>query len=59
MQTDRCLHSTVPTFRELDWQKWIPNSSTLFFSPISPVDGRDALAQVELCKARFEEYGFD
>ncbi|KAL8293539.1 hypothetical protein RQP46_000240 [Phenoliferia psychrophenolica] len=49
----------VPTFRELDWQKWIPNSGTMFFSPISPVDGKEALAQVDVCKARFDEYGFD
>ena len=69
----------IPTFRELDWQKWIPNSGTMFFSPISPVNGADALAQVgelhvvvfcpspaplnsrtpDICKARFDEFGFD
>lgn len=53
------VFSGIPTFRELDWQKWIPNSSTYFFSPISPVDGKDALNQVELFKQRFHEYGFD
>ncbi|ORY55959.1 hypothetical protein BCR35DRAFT_215721 [Leucosporidium creatinivorum] len=53
------VFSGIPTFRELDWQKWIPNSSTLFFSPIVPVDGKEALAQVEIFKYRFLEYGFD
>ena len=43
----------------IEYSHRIPNSSTYFFSPISPVDGEDALNQVELFKQRFHEYGFD
>lgn len=38
----------------LSFQCRIPNSSTLFFSPIVPVNGKDALAQVDIFKYRFE-----
>ncbi|KAM0752298.1 Asp170ser mutant of vanillyl-alcohol oxidase [Meredithblackwellia eburnea MCA 4105] len=58
------LHDRAKVFR---WNPHLPRTrlaeldphGTLFFSPISPVVGKDALAQVEMCKYRFDEYGFD
>lgn len=49
----------VPTFRELDWHRWVPNAGELFFAPISPVSGEDALKQVESAKEVATRYGFD
>ncbi|GAA5887884.1 hypothetical protein JCM6882_000786 [Rhodosporidiobolus microsporus] len=49
----------VPTFRELAWHAWIPNSGELFFAPISGVNGADAVAQVKLCREITSKWGFD
>ncbi|GAA5820595.1 hypothetical protein JCM11251_003067 [Rhodosporidiobolus azoricus] len=49
----------VPTFRELAWHAWIPNSGELFFAPISGVNGADAVAQVKLCREITSKHGFD
>jgi hypothetical protein len=37
----------------------MPNGAHLFFAPISPVTGKDARAQFELCKKRCDQYGLD
>ncbi|GEM09962.1 alcohol oxidase [Rhodotorula toruloides] len=49
----------VPTFRELAWHQWITNAGELFFAPISGVNGRDAVAQVAMCKKICTKHGFD
>ncbi|KAL8279162.1 hypothetical protein RQP46_008418 [Phenoliferia psychrophenolica] len=48
---------TAPTW-EVVKSKFTPIKN-LFFAPISPVNGADALKQVEMCKKRCVEYGFD
>lgn len=37
----------------------MPNGAHLFFAPISPVTGKDARAQFQLCKKRCDQYGLD
>jgi len=49
----------LPSFTELSWTNFVPNGSTLFFSPISPVTGEDAEKQYNIAKKRFAEFGFD
>ncbi|GAA5862613.1 hypothetical protein JCM8547_003489 [Rhodosporidiobolus lusitaniae] len=49
----------VPTFRELAWHQWVPNAGELFFAPISPIEGKDAVAQSELCRKITAKHGFD
>lgn len=49
----------IPTFDELRWVSWLPNGAHLFFSPIAPVQGRDATAQFAITMQRCTEAGLD
>lgn len=49
----------IPNLLELDWISWLPNGAHCFFSPISPVTGKDSSTQYEFVKKRATEYGFD
>ncbi|KAF2111888.1 putative D-lactate dehydrogenase [Lophiotrema nucula] len=51
--------SGIPSVDELDWVSWLPNGAHLFFSPISQISGKDALAQYELTTKRCREAGLD
>lgn len=44
---------------ELSWTNFVPNGAALFFSPISPVTGDDAVKQYDIAKRRLEQFGFD
>lgn len=39
--------------------QWVPHAAELFFAPISGISGRDVRLQVDMCKSRCLEYGFD
>lgn len=62
---DSILHSRaktlggVPNLLELDWISWRTNGAHNFFSPISAVTGKAAMAQVELVERKAREHGFD
>ncbi|WP_069267859.1 FAD-binding oxidoreductase [Paraburkholderia nodosa] len=47
----------MSAFRMLDWRGG--DGAHVDFSPLCPADGRDALRQYALVKARAAEYGFD
>jgi hypothetical protein len=49
----------IPSTHELNWTNFVPNGSTFFFSPISPVNGTDTTKQYNIALRRFKEYGFD
>ncbi|TFK52483.1 vanillyl alcohol oxidase [Heliocybe sulcata] len=49
----------IPTWRELDRMKWIPNAAHLFFAPLSANNGKDAGRQAAMGRKRMEEYGFN
>lgn len=53
------IFAGVPTFRELDWHRWIPNAGELFFAPVSPISGKDAVKQVQAAKRIAKDFGFD
>ena len=38
---------------------WLPNGAHLFFSPISPTSGEDAVKQYQMTVKRCAEFGFD
>jgi 4-cresol dehydrogenase (hydroxylating) flavoprotein subunit len=48
---------SMSAFRMLDWRGG--EGAHVDFSPLCPADGRDALRQYALVKARAAEYGFD
>ncbi|KAM3071767.1 hypothetical protein ACMFMG_009630 [Clarireedia jacksonii] len=49
----------IPTLDELKWVDFLPNGAHLFFSPISKISGKDAMAQYELTKSKCMEAGLD
>ncbi|KIJ23712.1 vanillyl alcohol oxidase [Sphaerobolus stellatus SS14] len=53
------IASGVPMLTDLDWLHWKSNGSHLAFSPISPVDGKDARKLYEMVQKRHGEFGFD
>lgn len=58
----RIRHKTmqgIPTYDELKWIDWLPNGAHLFFSPIAPVQGKDAMEQYAVTKKRCHEAGLD
>ncbi|KAJ5885737.1 hypothetical protein N7504_011573 [Penicillium tannophilum] len=58
----RIRHKTmqgIPTYDELKWIDWLPNGAHLFFSPIAPVQGKDAMEQYAVTKKRCREAGLD
>lgn len=53
------VHAGVPILRELDWLNWVPNAAHLFFSPITPTDGKNARVVFDIANKLHELYGFD
>ena len=51
--------SGTPDLEELSWLNWVPNGAHVFFSPISPTRGPDALKLLEIAKRRHAEFGID
>lgn len=51
--------SGTPDLEELKWVNWVPNGSHIAFSPVSPIQGKDASALYELAKQRHTEAGID
>lgn len=49
----------IPTMDEVEWTKWIPNGSHVFFRLMSDVSGEIANAQYTITKKRIQEAGFD
>ncbi|KAK8223949.1 aryl-alcohol oxidase [Phyllosticta capitalensis] len=49
----------LPSFEELKWIDWRPNGAHIGFSPVSRLNGDDALRQYELARTRAKEAGFD
>jgi hypothetical protein len=49
----------IPNNSELSWVDWLPNGAHLFFSPISPTSGEDAVKQYQMTAKRCAEFGFD
>ncbi|KAF1981167.1 vanillyl alcohol oxidase [Aulographum hederae CBS 113979] len=64
-EKDSVLHTReltlqgIPTLGELSWVDWLPNGAHLFFSPITNISGKDALAQYDLTKRRCAEAELD
>ena len=62
---DHYLHARAdvnigkPVLRELDWLNWVPNAAHLFFSPITPTDGRSAQVVFDICHTLHKKWGFD
>lgn len=55
----RAIAVGIPQLSDLEWVRWVPNGSHLFFSPISPVAGKDARILYDIVKKRHEEFRFD
>lgn len=53
------IASGTPDLEELKWVNWMPNGSHIAFSPVSPIQGKDAEALYELAKKRHIEAGID
>ena len=53
------IASGTPDLEELKWVNWVPNGAHIAFSPVSPIQGRDASALYELAKRRHAEAGID
>ncbi|KAF2710045.1 vanillyl alcohol oxidase [Pleomassaria siparia CBS 279.74] len=53
------IASGTPDLEELKWVNWVPNGSHIAFSPVSPIQGKDASALYELAKKRHAEAGID
>jgi hypothetical protein len=49
----------VPNLLELDWISWRQNGAHNFFSPISAVTGKAAMAQMKMVERKAREHGFD
>lgn len=53
------INNGVPSLDEMKLMDWVPNGGHVCFSPVSAPDGRDALRQATMVKARADEFGKD
>lgn len=53
------LQAGVPNMGEFNTLNWVPNSVHMDFSPISALDGAEAVKQYKMISARANQYGFD
>jgi 4-cresol dehydrogenase (hydroxylating) len=53
------LQAGIPNLQEFGMTNWTGGGGHLFFSPISPSVGKDALKQYRMARDRLNEYGFD
>jgi 4-cresol dehydrogenase (hydroxylating) len=53
------INNGIPSLDELKLMDWIPNGAHSSFSPISAVDGRDALHQAMMVRTRADEFNKD
>ena len=51
--------SGVPNLREFGFVNWEPSGGHIDFSPITPLNGEDALKQYTMVRDRANEYDFD
>jgi len=50
------INTGVPSLDEMKLMDWLPNGGHICFSPVSAPDGRDALRQAKMVRARADEY---
>lgn len=53
------INNGIPSLDEMKLMDWLPNGAHVSFSPISAVDGQDALRQAGMVKRRSDEYRKD
>lgn len=59
LQDRHKINNGIPSLDEMKLMDWLPNGAHGAFSPISAVDGADAMRQSAMVKARSDEYGKD
>lgn len=59
LQDRHKINNGVPSLDEMKLMDWLPNGAHVSFSPISAVDGQDALRQAGMVKRRSDEYRKD
>jgi len=59
LQDRHKINNGIPSLDEMRLMEYIPNAGHVCFSPISAPDGKDALRQFEMVKARADEYSKD
>lgn len=59
LQDRHKINNGIPSLDEMKLMDWLPNGAHCAFSPISAVDGADAMRQSAMVKARSDEYGKD
>lgn len=53
------INRGIPSIEERHVLEWVPNGGHVSFSPVSAPDGRDAMRQASMVKARSDEFGQD
>ena len=53
------INNGVPSLDELQLLDWVPNGGHICFSPVSAPDGKEAMKQFEMVRARANEYNKD
>lgn len=59
LQDRHKINNGIPSLDEMKLMDWLPNGAHCAFSPISAVDGADALRQSAMVKARSDEFNKD
>ncbi|OJG06103.1 4-cresol dehydrogenase [hydroxylating] flavoprotein subunit [Pseudonocardia autotrophica] len=53
------INNGIPSLDEMKLMEYLPNGGHICFSPVSAPDGKDALRQAKMVKARSDEYAKD
>lgn len=53
------INNGVPSLDEMKLMEYVPNGGHICFSPVSAPDGRDALRQAQMVRAKSDEYAID
>lgn len=53
------LMKGVPNLSEFNYVNWVPNGSHVALAPMAPVNGKTALEQYQLVRAKANKFGFD
>lgn len=59
LQDRHKINNGIPSLDEMKLMDWLPNGAHVSFSPISAVDGKDALRQAGMVKRRSDQYNKD
>lgn len=59
LQDRHKINNGIPSLDELQLLDWVPNGGHIGFSPVSAPDGREAMKQFEMVRARADEYAKD